>query len=420
MNPFLLYALLLLACIPFYVLYVYITARKSIVFKISLFFLPTLLILCYSSFAFGVTQSYILFIPALISLFLTFTFLVNNIRKPINSIEQTLKKIAKGQLNTKQIRHLKSRNDEFGLIVKNIDEMNEQLNNIIQSITNVSFKLAEYSKSLSNSSVQMSQGASVQASSTEEVSSSMEEMSAGILQNTENSKQAENYSEKAFNSIQLGVASSQESATAMKQIAEKITIVNDIAFQTNILALNAAVEAARAGEYGRGFAVVAAEVRKLAERSKLAAEEIDILSKSGISISDKAGEQLGTIAPAVEKTADIVKEIAASGLEQKSGAEQINIALQNLNIETQKNSAASEEIATNAEELSNQAEELKQILKFFDFNGKDVTEVIKKNVFIHEGADLNENIVPEPSVAFENITEVSQKSEGSDNDFVSF
>jgi methyl-accepting chemotaxis protein len=151
----------------------------------------------------------------------------------------------------------------------------------------------------------------------------------------------------------------------MREIADKVSIISDIAFQTNILALNAAVEAARAGEQGRGFAVVAAEVRKLAERSKVAAEEIERISKKGVLLSDEAGKMLTQVVPEIERAAKLVQEIAAASVEQTSGAEQVNSALQQLNQVTQQNAAASEEMATASEELASQAEQLRDVVSYF-------------------------------------------------------
>ncbi|MFW6248757.1 MAG: methyl-accepting chemotaxis protein, partial [Bacteroidota bacterium] len=214
-------------------------------------------------------------------------------------------------------------------------------------------------------------------SSAEEVSSSMEEMASNIQQNTDNSQQTEKIAIKAADSIKEGNESTEVSVKSMKDIAEKISIINDIAFQTNILALNAAVEAARAGEHGKGFAVVAAEVRKLAERSKVAADEIDDLSRNGVSISEKAGQQLADIVPEIEKTAKLVQEISAASIEQNSGAEQVNSAIQQLNQVTQQNAAAAEEMATSSEELAGQADQLKDLIGFFSIDTKKQTTAKK-------------------------------------------
>ncbi|MFO8021805.1 MAG: methyl-accepting chemotaxis protein, partial [Perlabentimonas sp.] len=204
-----------------------------------------------------------------------------------------------------------------------------------------------------------------QASSAEEVSSSMEQMAANIQQNTDNAQQTEKITINVSQGVEKVGNASKESLESIKNIAEKINIINDIAFQTNILALNAAVEAARAGEHGKGFAVVAAEVRKLAERSKLAADEIVTLATSSVTVTEEASELMANLVPEIEKTAKLVQEISAASIEQNSGSDQINSAIQQLNQVTQQNAAASEELATSSEELSSQAEQLKDLIGYF-------------------------------------------------------
>jgi methyl-accepting chemotaxis protein len=218
---------------------------------------------------------------------------------------------------------------------------------------------------MSSASQQLSQGANEQASGAEEVSSSMEQMAANIQQNTDNAQEADKISQRVSDGVQKVGSAAQESLISIRNISDKIGIINDIAFQTNILALNAAVEAARAGEHGKGFAVVAAEVRKLAERSKIAADEIVSLSAKSVNVTESASKLMGNLIPEIEKTAKLVQEIAAASMEQSTGADQVNSAIQQLNQVTQQNAAASEEMATSSEELSSQAEQLKDIISFF-------------------------------------------------------
>lgn len=255
--------------------------------------------------------------------------------------------------------------DEVGVLGIALQQMTEKLKEVIASVMLGSDNIAAASLQMSSGSQQVSQGASEQASSAEEVSSSMEEMAANIQQNTDNAQEADKISQKVQDGVQKVGTAANESLLSIKNIAEKIGIINDIAFQTNILALNAAVEAARAGEQGRGFAVVAAEVRKLAERSKIAADEIVALSTKSVNVTETASELMGNLIPEIERTAKLVQEIAAASLEQSSGADQVNTAIQQLNQVTQQNAAASEEMATSAEELSSQAEQLKEIISYF-------------------------------------------------------
>jgi methyl-accepting chemotaxis protein len=211
----------------------------------------------------------------------------------------------------------------------------------------------------------MSEAADDQASSAEEVSSSMEEITASIGQNDGNAKETERIAFKTSQTIQNCSRTADNSVKAMNLIAEKISIIDEIAFQTNLLALNAAVEAARAGEHGKGFAVVAAEVRKLAERSALAAKEIDVVSKDGQAIAKDTGEAFASVLPDIERTAVLLKEIAASCSEQALGSNQINTAVQRFNLTTQQFAQLSKKMSDNSDTLSELSENLTELMKFF-------------------------------------------------------
>ena len=229
---------------------------------------------------------------------------------------------------------------------------------VLLSVKQIADSVASASQQVSASGEEMSQGASEQASAAEEASSSMEEMASNIRQNSDNAQQTEKIAQKASGDAQESGTAVVQAVGAMKQIAEKIGIIEEIARQTNLLALNAAIEAARAGEHGKGFAVVAAEVRKLAERSQEAAGEITELSSTSVEVAEKAGSMLSQLVPDIQKTAELVAEISAASVEMSSGGEQINRAIQQLDSVTQQNAASSEEMSSTAVEMNAQAENL--------------------------------------------------------------
>ena len=255
--------------------------------------------------------------------------------------------------------------DEFGQMSDALSKMTKKLRDVIGKFREGVEMISQNSSEIAKTSQVMSDGAGVQASSTEEVSSSIEELSAGLNQNTDNARQTEKIALMVLQNIKQTSEASQQSMAAMKEIAGKISIIDEIAFQTNILALNAAVEAARAGEQGKGFAVVASEVRKLAERSAVAAADIDKVSKEGVMISENAERLLKNVIPEIEKTADLVREIAAAGVEQSTGIGQITNAVQQLNEVTQRYAAEAEELAATSQQLDAKSEELKQSVVFF-------------------------------------------------------
>lgn len=229
---------------------------------------------------------------------------------------------------------------------------------VLADIKGIAEGVASSSQEMSATSQELSQGASEQASSAEEASSSMEEMAANVRQNSDNSQQTEKIATSASDDARQSGKAVADAMEAMKQIAEKINIIEEIARQTNLLALNAAIEAARAGEHGKGFAVVAAEVRKLAERSQLAAGQITQLAKSSVHVAEQAGKMLNKLVPDIQKTAELVAEISAASTEQNTGAEQINRAIQQLDQVIQQNASASEELSSMSEEMSASAEQL--------------------------------------------------------------
>ncbi len=282
--------------------------------------------------------------------------------RPLKEAAIAAEQLAEGNLNA-HIGH--GSKDETGMVLNAMRNMVGKLSHIIGEVRNAADNLASASEEVSATAQSMSQATSEQAASVEETSASVEQMSASINQNTENAKVTDGMASKAAKEATDGGESVQQTVVAMKKIAQRISIIDDIAYQTNLLALNAAIEAARAGEHGKGFAVVAAEVRKLAERSQVAAQEIGELSSSSVDMAEKAGKLLDEMVPSINKTSDLVQEISAASEEQAAGVAQINTAMTQLNRVTQQNASSSEELAATAEEMSSQAEQLQQAMSFF-------------------------------------------------------
>ncbi len=276
-------------------------------------------------------------------------------------VKDVVTQIAAGDLRVKvKLR----KNDESSMLFA-INGMIEQLSQVISGVRNAADNLSSASEQVSATAQSLSQATSEQAASVEETSASVEEMSASISQNTENAKVTDSMAETAAQQASQGGKAVNDTVSAMKQIADKIGIIDDIAYQTNLLALNAAIEAARAGEHGKGFAVVAAEVRKLAERSQVAAQEISETARSSVGLAEQAGRLLDQMVPSISRTSDLVQEISAASQEQSAGAAQINLAMGQLNTITQQNASSSEELAATAEEMSGQAEQLQQLMQYF-------------------------------------------------------
>ncbi|WP_287125927.1 methyl-accepting chemotaxis protein [Desulfobacter sp.] len=293
------------------------------------------------------------------------------IELPLSQGVDAANKLAQGNLN---VNIESSSEDEIGDLQKAMKHMVRSLTDIVDEVQHAVNNVAAGSEELSATAQQMSQGATEQASSAEQASAAMEEMSGNIKQNADNAQQTERLAVQATEDAEQGGRAVAQTVVAMRKIADKILIIEEIARQTNMLALNAAIEAARAGEHGKGFAVVADAVRKLAERSQAAASEISNLSTSSVEIAENAGKMLNKIVPDIRKTSELVQEINAASAEQNTGADQINLALQQLDQIIQQNASSAEEMSSTAEELSAQAGQLQQAISHFKVKKMKIRE----------------------------------------------
>ena len=329
----------------------------------------------------------------------------SSVANPINRLEKKIDQLADGDLTISFDKGLLLK-DEIGNMTRSLVRMTDKMREVIGSVITAAENITVASSEMNESSQQMSEGSTEQASSAEEVSSSIEEMAANIQQNTANALETGKIATRASEEITSGSTAVEETVITMRTIADKISIIGEIARQTNLLALNAAVEAARAGEHGKGFAVVAAEVRKLAERSQQAAAEIDEVSKNSVAIAKKSGDLLASVVPNIQRTSSLVGDIANSSQEMSNGAEQVNAAIQQLNSVVQQNASNAETLAATSEELNSQVLMMKDTIGYFNVDtshtftpgarqfqvtnppGIETTPVREKELMSENGVDI--------------------------------
>lgn len=358
--------------IPVAYIFLRIFFRKSIFFKVGLLWVTSLLL---TDMLGELNNYYPEYFPTWVTIPVGFGITIfmmyhiaSSIRRPLNESIKKVSLLSEGKLNLPVDEKLLKMDNELGTLNKTIIDHSTKLKKAVSQIVESTTNITSSGKSLNQAAQYLAMGASTQAASVEEVSSSMEEMLANIIQNSENAGKTSKISSKANDTLDNVIVASEKTMISNDEIMRKISVINDIAYQTNILALNAAVEAARAGEAGRGFAVVALEVRKLAETSKEAADEINKILRENYETSKETGQLLGELSPEIKLSNELVEQISMASQEQSQGADQINNAIIELNNVSQQNSVTSEELSANSEELLKQAEKMKSAINYFHFS----------------------------------------------------
>ena len=298
--------------------------------------------------------------------------LIRGVTSPLRACVAVVERVAAGDLD---VAIASGRTDELGKLLDGIRVMVEQLRGVVLRVQAAAAAVATGSQQIDASARQMSDGASEQAATTETAASLVEELDAAIRRSADGGATTERIAQRSAGAAQESGSAVTGAVKAMKDIAERIGIIQEIAYQTNLLALNAAIEAARAGEHGKGFAVVASEVRKLAERSQGSAKEISRITGSSVEVAERSGRLIGELVPDIQRTAELVQGICASSREQATGAGQINLAIQQLNEIVQRNASAAEEMSSTATVLAVQAEEMREIVAFFQVSERDALDV---------------------------------------------
>lgn len=362
--------IMIFGLIPFGTILLRLLFKKTIIWRVALLVFNYSMITGFIAFSVGSIGLKALYwaVPLVTVVLLTSNIMIAEfIQKPIKHLTDSLVQLSKGDLKVSLKDSLKQRNDEIGDMTHATEELTREIKSIIGSITQSTIDIKEVSDYLTQESNTLTEQANEQSGAAEEISSSMEEMSSNIENSTENAGNAKKSAQLAYNQMVTTNQTMGETIHVLKDISEKIKIISDISSQTNILALNAAVESARAGEYGKGFAVVAAEVRKLAELSNKAANEIIQLSSKSSTLADNSGKELEVLLPDMQKTTTMIEEISAAANEQNSGAQQINQTLLTFSDRIQSNARTAENLNQRAENLSRLSQELKEKVTYFKF-----------------------------------------------------